>query len=55
MQLGNETTRLIGKMLREHSPPPQRLPGDLQALLLRLALLDAERRHYGASRARTAA
>ena len=55
MRLGNETTRLIGKVLREHVTPPQRLPCDLQALLLRLALLDAERRHYGAGRARPAA
>lgn len=55
MQPGNETTRLIGKVLREHLTPTQRLPPDLQALLLRLALLDAERRHYGAGRARTAA
>jgi hypothetical protein len=55
MQPGNETTRLIGKVLREHLTPSQRLPPDLQALLFRLALLDAERRHYGAGRARTAA
>ena len=55
MQPGNETTRLIGLVLREHLTPSQRLPPDLQALLFRLALLDAERRHYGAGRARTAA
>lgn len=56
MQPGNETTRLLGKRLRELVTPSERLPPDLQALLLRLALLDAERRHYGAGRAaRTAA
>jgi hypothetical protein len=55
MQPGNETARLIGKVLREHLTPSQRLPNELKALLLRLALLDAERRHYGAGRGRTAA
>jgi hypothetical protein len=55
MQSGNETTRLIGKVLRAHLTPSERLPPDLQALLLRLALLDTERRHYGAGRARPAA
>jgi hypothetical protein len=55
MQLGNDTARLIGKVLREHLTPSQRLPSELKALLLRLDLLDAERRHYGGGRARTAA
>ncbi len=55
MQPGNETTRLLGKPLRELLTPSERLPPEMQALLLRLALLDAERRHYGAGRACTAA
>jgi len=55
MHQGNETTRLIGKAMREHLTPSPPLPPDLQALLLRLALLEAELRHYGAGRARPAA
>ena len=41
-----ETTRRLGHALREELPPIQVLPLELQALLLRLALAEAERRHY---------
>jgi hypothetical protein len=55
MHQGNETSRLIGKAMREHLTPSPPLPPELQALLLRLGLLETERRHYGARRARPAA
>ena len=56
MKPGNETTRLLGKRLRELVLDAVRAATpEMQALLLRLALLDAERRHYGAGRACTAA
>ena len=51
----HEMSRLIGKLMRAHLTPSTPLPPDLKALLLRLALLDAERRHYGGGRARPAA
>src|SRR5262245_34321655 len=46
----SETTRRLGQALREAMPLTQGLPPELQALLLRLALADAERRHYAAPR-----
>jgi len=45
----SETSRRLGAVLREHLPPPPALPPELQALLLRLALAETERRHYGGS------
>jgi len=50
MHPSNETTRRLGQVLREAMPLAQGLPPELQALLLRLALADAERRHYAAPR-----
>jgi hypothetical protein len=55
MQPHPETPRLIGKVLRQHLPLHHQLPPDLQALLLRLALLETERSHYGGRNQRTAA
>ena len=55
MHSHTQTSRLIGKIMRQHLAPSAPLPPELQALLLRLALLDAERRHYGIGRARPAA
>ena len=54
MHRTTETARRLGQALREEMPLSQLLPPELQALLLRLALAEAERRHYGAS-ARSAA
>ena len=55
MQPHSQTPRLIGKVLRQHLPLSPQLPPELQALLLRLALLETERSHYGGSNQRTAA
>ncbi|HEU0159079.1 MAG TPA: hypothetical protein VFR00_07190 [Hyphomicrobiaceae bacterium] len=49
MHRTSETTRRLGQALRQEMPLCQPLPPELQALLLRLALAEAERRHYGAS------
>jgi hypothetical protein len=54
MHAASETTRRLGQALRQALPLAQALPPELQALLLRLAQADAERRHYGAP-GRTAA
>jgi hypothetical protein len=55
MQPQPETRCLIGKVLRQHLPLHHQLPPELQALLLRLALLETERSHYGGRNQRTAA
>jgi hypothetical protein len=55
MQPHSQTPRLLGQVLRQHLPLSPQLPPELQALLLRLALLETERRHYGGSNQRTAA
>lgn len=47
MQPMSDTTRRLGAVLRQHLPPAASLPPELKALLLRLALAEAERRHYG--------
>jgi hypothetical protein len=49
MQPMSDTTRRLGAVLRQHLPPAASLPPELKALLLRLALAEAERRHYGGS------
>ena len=54
MHYANETMRRLGQVLRQRLAATQALPPELQALLLRLAQADAERRHYGAP-GRTAA
>jgi hypothetical protein len=55
MQPHRETTRLLGQVLRQHLAPAPLPSPELQALLLRLALREAERAHYGARRERPAA
>jgi hypothetical protein len=47
MHAANETTRRLGQALRQKLPLTHALPPELQALLLRLAQADTERRHYG--------
>jgi hypothetical protein len=55
MQPHNEMIRQIGRVLRQHlglTPTPS---PELQALLLRLAVREAERAHYGGHRQDAAA
>jgi hypothetical protein len=48
MHRTSEVNQRLGQALRQQLPLSQILPPELQALLLRLAQADAERRHYGA-------
>jgi hypothetical protein len=48
MHCAHDTLRHLGQALRQKLALSQALPPELQALLLRLAQADAERRHYGA-------
>ena len=41
--------KAIGPGIRNNLVPPSTLPTDLQVLLLRLAMLEAERAHYRGS------
>jgi len=47
MQPYSEFIRLIGRVLRQHLPPTPAPSPELQALLLQLAVREAERAHYG--------
>ena len=47
MRQQNQTIRLLGRHYREQFAVETKLPTDLQVLLLRLALKDLERTHYG--------
>jgi hypothetical protein len=48
MHRTDDTCRRLGQALRQQLPLTPALPPELQALLLRLALAEAERRHYAA-------
>lgn len=47
MRQKNQTARLIGGHYRSLVPVEAGLPPEIQALLLRLALREVERAHYG--------
>jgi hypothetical protein len=47
MRRPNQTIRLLGRHYRELLGLDETLPIEMQVLLLRLALLEFERAHYG--------